>query len=362
MSRHKLLSRRTRRIWTALNAIVLVVLSGWVFHVATRNDSTAPRLSAEELLLETNPTVAPSIAPTATIPTKAEFMAAGAKHFGVSYAEAPFNKTKLAGITRNAGAPPTMIEYFIKWTEEFRPVVATKAYDQGAIPVVAWEPWAGVDKGINQPKYALRKINDGTHDAYITRFATAVKAYQWPIVLRFAHEMNGAWFPWSERRSGNKPGEYVKAWQHVHALFQKAGVTNVIWTWSPNIVRPAPNVDLQKLYPGDAYVDWVGMVGYAVKEKKAGEVFDPTLAKLRAFTKRPALITETGAQPGPNQAEWTSDLFRWLRTRPDVLGFIWFEFDKSGETQDWRFSRSETTKAAFRAGIAANRFAPPVRP
>ncbi len=149
-------------MWTAINAIVLVVLSGWVFHLATRNDSTAPRLSAEELLLDATPTVAPSIAPTAKIPTKAEFMAAGAQHFGVSYAEAPFNKTKFAAITRNAGAPPTMLEYFIKWTEEFRPVAATTAYDQGAIPVVAWEPWAGVDKGINQPKYALGTIIDGT--------------------------------------------------------------------------------------------------------------------------------------------------------------------------------------------------------
>ena len=344
------------------NAIVLVTLSGWVLNLAVSGGAQNPRLSAGEIAAIATPSASPSLSADKAIPTKADFVKPAGQHFGVSYPEAPFNKRDFATITGNAGAVPTLLEYFIKWTEDFRPVAATACYNQGALPVVAWEPWAGVDEGADQPKYALAKIAGGAHDAYIKRFATGVKAYKWPIVLRFAHEMNGAWFPWSERNSGNRPGEYVRAWQHVYKVFQQVGATNVIWVWSPNIIRPAPSVSLKGLYPGDAYVDWVGMVGYAVREKTAGAVFDPTLTKLRAFTKRPVLITETGAQPGPNQVMWTTDLFRWLKTQPDVLGFIWFEYNKAGQTQDWRFSRSPKTKAAFRDGVATSDFVAPVRP
>ena len=140
------------------------------------------------------------------------------------------------------------------------------------------------------------------------------------------------------------------------------GATNVIWVWSPNIIRPAPSVKLAPLYPGDAYVDWVGLVGYAVKETTAAQVFDPTLALLREFTQLPLLITETGVQPGPSQAAWARDLFTWLAGHPDVIGFIWFEYDRTGATSDWRFSRSRRTLTAFRAGLAATELAPPVKP
>jgi len=349
-------------VWTAANAVVLVLLSVWVLHLAVSTGKPPAPLPAGELAAITSPSATPSITPQKRIPTKDDFVAPIGQHFGVSFPSAPFGKSEFAAISRNAAVQPTMIEYFIKWNEDFRPIAATACYDQGALPMVAWEPWAGSEIGTDQPKYALRKIINGAHDPYITRFAQGVKAYKWPIVLRFAHEMNGAWFPWSERNSGNKPGEYVRAWQHVHKVFEQVGATNVIWVWSPNIIRPVPSVQLAPLYPGDDYVDWVGMVGYAVREKSAGAVFDPTINRIRKFTKKPMLITETGAKPGELQAGWTADLFRWLARHEDVVGFIWFEYDKAEWTYDWRFSRDRQTMTAFRAGLAQSDLVPPVRP
>ena len=136
--------------------------------------------------------------------------------------------------------------------------------------------------------------------------------------------------------------------------------TNVTWLWSPNILRPVPQVNLAALYPGDRYVDWIGMVGYAVGERTAAQVYDPTLAALRSFTRKPLLITETGAQPGPNKAVWTADLFRWLNRHHDVIGFIWFERNRAtGGNADWRFSADKQTLRAFRLGIAQTRLARP---
>lgn len=213
---------------------------------------------------------------------------------------------------------------------------------------------------VDQPKYALKKIANGDHDSYITRIATTVRDARYPVAIRFAHEMNGHWYPWSERRSGNKRGDYVRAWRHVHDVFTQVGATNVIWIWSPNILRPVPNVSLKALYPGDDYVDLVGMVGYAVRERTAEAVFGKTLDALAKITDKRVVITETGAQPGPLKTRWIKDFFRWIPMQRNLAAFVWFEFsDTQGGNQDWRFSADPDHAEAFRTGIQALDLAAP---
>ena len=90
----------------------------------------------------------------------------------------------------------------------------------------------------DQPAYRLAAIIDGTYDAYIRSWATGMAALPYPVVIRFAHEMNGFWYPWCEQSNGNRPGDYVAAWRHVHDLFADAGAHNVTWLWSPNVTYP----------------------------------------------------------------------------------------------------------------------------
>jgi hypothetical protein len=350
-------SRLRLRLWMLVNAIVLAGLVYGVVAVVTP-DVPAPPIIAE---LRSSPLQQPGHAPPQIpIPTKQQLLHRAGKHFGLSTRQAPWSQKELDRVARLAGTRPTILEYFVKWTEEFRPEAVVLCYGQDALPVLSWEPWAGPKRGLDQTQYALARITAGKFDPYITRTAKAIRRQRWPVVLRFAHEMNGHWYPWSERRSGNRPGDYVRAWRHVHKVFQRAGATNVIWLWSPNILRPVPGVSLKALYPGDRYVDWIGMVGYAVGERTASQVFDPTLVALRRFTRRPALITETGAYPGPNKAVWTTDFFRWLGRHRDVIGFIWFDRDKaSGAGADWKFSSDPQTLRAFRHGIATTRLARP---
>ncbi len=294
------------------------------------------------------------------VPGRRQLLRPTGKHFGVSTRAAPWAWAEIDHAGKLAGAQPTLIEYFVKWTEQFSPAAVSMCYSQDALPVLSWEPWAGPAHGVDQPAYALARIAAGGYDQYITRFAQGIRDQRWPVVLRFAHEMNGHWYPWSERRSGNRPGDYVRAWRHLRAVFDRVGASNVIWVWSPNIIRAVPNVSLQALYPGDRYVDWVGVVGYGVGERTAAEVFDPTLAVLRRFTQRPVLVTEVGAEPGVNKATWTADFFRWLNRHPDVIGFIWFERNKAaGGRVDWRFTADKPTLLAFQRGIAQTPLAQP---
>ncbi|MEV4611788.1 glycosyl hydrolase [Kitasatospora sp. NPDC049258] len=342
------------RIWMAVNILLLGALSYGVL-AALGTEARGPRYlglgrpagvpGIRELLAPAPPQV----------PDKSVFSAPDGKYFGVSTVEAPWSASELGAVADHAGVRPTMAEYFVRWNADFDPKAVSKAYDHGTLPVLAWEPWEGEEAGhTDQPGYSLASIINGSHDEYLERFAKAVADQKWPVAIRFAHEMNGTWYPWSEQENGNKKGEYVQAWRHVHDLFSQAGADNVIWVWSPNILRPVPNVDIAQLYPGDDYVDWIGMVGYGTKtESKAEQTFGPTIAVLRGITKKPMLITETGREPSPSlKADWTTDFLDWLGRQPDVLGFIWFQRDTDqGGKADWRFDETPAAQQAFADGI-----------
>lgn len=364
--------RRAPALWIAGNATVLIALTLWLVSTVfvgspTSSSRSAPGPglgpnTAQAVAVGSSKAGSASAAPAPPpVPAKDAFLKPPAPYFGLTTPQAPWSRSELNAVSAQAGAHPTLIEFFVTWTQEFRPDAVSMCYSQHALPLLSWEPWAGLKYGNSQPAFALRRIISGAYDAYITRFAQGIRDQRWPVVLRFAHEMNGNWYPWSESQSGNRPGEYVKAWRHVHDIFTRVRATNVIWVWSPNIIRPVPQVNLSALYPGDAYVDWVGMVGYDASEPTAGEVFDPTIARIRMFTHKPLLITETGAGPSAWKAAWTTSLFSWLRQHRDVVGFTWFELSQSqGGNKDWRFSADPKTQQAFHSGIVESNLAPPI--
>src|SRR5262245_34864998 len=130
----------------AANGIILVVIAVWLLR-PSGNDPAAtgavPPPGAASV---------PSAAPAAPrIPTKAEIMAIKGKRFGLSAPEVPWSRAEMQRISTAAGASPSMIMVFVKWSEQFRLEPIELCYEQGALPVVSWEPWAGSSSGTSQP-------------------------------------------------------------------------------------------------------------------------------------------------------------------------------------------------------------------
>lgn len=262
-----------------------------------------------------------------------------------------------------AGKAPNLVMYPKGWAvDDFDPTLFDEVAAAGMLPMIGWEPWdhrvapAAGDGRSAQPEWALRRLIDGHHDDHLESWARGLAEWGHPVVMRFAHEMNGSWYPWSESRNGNSRGEYVAAWRHVHDVVTGAGADNVIWVWSPNLTYPGAE-PLAPLYPGDDYVDWIGLSGYwghfptpPTRLLTFDELFGPTIEEIRTFTDLPLLLTETGAtEEGGFKAAWIADLLAAVAHRDDILGFVWFEVDK--ET-DWRITSSLAALAAFRAGVA----------
>jgi beta-mannanase len=279
--------------------------------------------------------------------------------FGVTTPGGPKASAEIAEVTRLAGESPT-IEM---WYSDFARPVPLAALDavtgRGAMPVITWEPWLW-GHGTAQPEYALTRIAAGEHDPYLREWAKGLRDWGRPVTLRFAHEMNGNWYPWAQGVNGNRPGDYVRAWRHVHDIMTSMGATNVTWMWSPNVPYPG-SVPLQELYPGASYVDTVALDGYNWGTSQPWSawttpqvLFGQGLSQLRALAPdKPIVIAETGTTAtGGSKAGWITGVVSYLATQPNVTGFVWFQHLK--ET-DWRLNSTPSSAAAFANALAKRR-------
>jgi beta-mannanase len=270
---------------------------------------------------------------------------------------------ELATFDADAGKRATLSGSYdsFAYDSDFDSASASALVAQGVQPMVTWEPW---DPGVGtatQPTFALADIISGNFDSYVTRWATEIKDWGQPLWLRFAHEMNGDWYPWSAGVNGNTAAQYVAAWRHVHDIFEQVGTTNVTWVWTPNIIMGATPT-LASLYPGDAYVDVIGMDGYNWGTSQSwgstwqtpSQLFGPTLSALEQISSRPIMIGETAStEIGGNKATWINQFFSFLAAQPRITAFVWFNVNK--ET-DWRIESSAAAQSAFAAGVANHRY------
>jgi len=220
----------------------------------------------------------------------------------------------------------------------------------GRVVEITWTP-AEPAEGEGRPGIPLAEIADGEHDDYVRRFARDVRDSGLTIRLRFAHEMNGYWSRWSETNAVNHPGDYVRAWRHLHDVFKAEGATRVAWVWSPNIVGDQTQ-PLPELYPGDAYVDEIGIDGYSYPRSGCPgprELFDPTLAQVRELSQVPVAIAEVGVSTDCRDRNvWVADLFGYARTS-GLVGVTWWE--RTGGEEDFRIVDSPDTLAALREAL-----------
>ena len=76
-------------------------------------------------------------------------------------------------------------------------------------------------------------------------------------------------------------------------------------------------------------------------------MFGPTLRQLKAFARKPVLITETGVPPGPRQAARITRLFARAHAA-GLAGLIWFDINAKDR---WRIDADPAALAAFRRAI-----------
>lgn len=281
---------------------------------------------------------------------------------GAFTAGVPWGFENIDNFARTAGHEPTIIHWFEHWAAmDFNADYMDAAVERGGMPMISWEPHNWENKSVEQPEYALRKIAAGEHHTYVRRWARAAAAWDRPFFLRFAPEMNSDWRPWSPGVNGNTAAQFVGAWRRLHNIFKDEGATKARWVWSP-IVHYDGAIPYESVYPGDAYVNWVGIDGYNWGTNKPWgwqsftDIFDGSYRIMGNLARKPLMIPEIAcAEQGGDKAAWIRKTFLddIPNKYPRIQAVVWFDADK--ET-DWRIKSSIAARDAYRKVAADERY------
>ncbi len=291
---------------------------------------------------------------------------AGPSLWGFALDGYPITPGRIEGVEAASGLRPDMIVFFLQWpsgedrsTGEF-PFESLEAIAaSGAVPCVTWEPM--YVKGDREIVISHADVLGGRYDGYIERFAEKARSWKKPLLIRFAHEMNLKRYHWgtAENEYGpESPVIYRKMYRHVVDVFRRSGAGNVLWVFCPN-AEAVPNGThdpsaswnvLSAYYPGDDYVDVLGVDGYnwgTTRKKDVHgweshwksfrQIFEAPVAQLKGLTsaasRKPLIVFETATVgTGGNKNEWIRDAMS-TAGRSGIDGIVWFQSDKE---VDWR--------------------------
>jgi len=251
------------------------------------------------------------------------------------------------------GRSPVIVHYYKQWDfTPFVPAELNAVWNRGAVPMITWEPLSYRGR-----RYSLRAIARGRYDRYVRRAARAAASWGRPVFVRFAHEMNGDWYPWGPGIDGNTAPRFKMAWRHLVRIFRRAGATNVRWVWTP-YTNQFGGLPFKRFYPGDRWVDWAGLDGfnwgYGGSSYSFKQLFGRSYRVLARISHRPMMIAETGTYDR-GKARWISQaLRRQLPRLRRVRALVWFNYPTNGV--DLRFNSSHSALRAFRAGTRASRY------
>ncbi|HVB08908.1 MAG TPA: glycosyl hydrolase [Bacillota bacterium] len=261
-----------------------------------------------------------------------------------------------------------LVMVYVGFDKPFPAELIKQAAAQGQIVELTLQSWAPTSEGDRSQPYTNGTSQDaailsGQDDAALQQFAQAAAATGLPFFLRLDNEMNGDWDPWSAFQWGKDTDIYTAVWKHVYGIFQQAGATNAVWIWNPNNDNlPAYRWnDAPLYYPGDQYVDWVGLTAYNLGTGQDGsawrsftDAFGPAYASdQRLFPTKPLIITEFASNDqGGDKAAWIQDMFAALPQFPAIRYAVWWDANQGA--LDYALNQPPAALDAFRAGLQAS--------
>jgi len=248
--------------------------------------------------------------------------------------------------TQKLDAKLHVVEFYNAFRRKFERGEADQAVQAGLIPLIQLNPW----------RVSEQQIASGVWDRHIENYANDVKKFGCTVILSFGHEMNGWWYPWGAPRTS--PANFIAAWRHIHDIFEQEHVRNVIWSWDPShqhgeIASGKIAAAASEWYPGDKYVDWIGLDGYLGTNRSGHaqnfrEIFSFQLSVIRKIAPhKKVYLAETGVVPGPAATAQIAELYSGAAAF-HLAGVVWFD---AVAKHDYRLGINSAEDAAYGKGV-----------
>ena len=216
-------------------------------------------------------------------------------------------------------------------------------YDRGGVTTVAWHfsnpvtPQTGFywKDSVSAPAVTNLIPGGSHHEQYKTilktvgDLANSIKGRDGklvPMLFRPYHEFDGGWFWWGKSHCSKE--EFTSLWRFtVSYLRDSLQVHNFIYTFSPDCLFRTEAAYLER-YPGDEWVDMVGMDNYADFGRNGKYNVQAGIAKLKIVSDyarrvgKLAAFTETGLESIPDTTWWTNTLLRALKAEKLKLAYV----------------------------------------
>ena len=212
---------------------------------------------------------------------------------------------------------------------------------RGGVATISWHPRNPLTGGTawdNKDANTVRSILPGgsQHQKFqqwmqrLSRFLRSLKdehGQPVPFIFRPWHENSGGWFWWGKGLCSAQ--EYKALWNCLQEKLLADGLTNIVWSWSPNYGMKDDDMDS---YPGDDRVDIIGLDAYQQSADEQGFIttLNKDLTKLCEFarkTDRLVALTECGYQNIPDSTWWTRVLKPQLEKYPLSYFLVWRNFN-----------------------------------
>jgi hypothetical protein len=229
-----------------------------------------------------------------------------------------------------AGVYPSIDVKYVQWGSPFPSAEVLEDHGLGVTTMIVLEP----------NNVSLAGLVNGNDNAYLTSWARADRKLGLPVILSFAPEANGSWYPWGARHI--TPDLYRETWRHVHDELTATGARHVTWLWQVCSAWPTSE-PLSLLWPGNSYVDEVGIDGQ-LNEPAASftSTFSQTVAQVQAITEKPVMISEVAIGRNPQRPAQITGLFSGAR-RDGLYALILFDVHSK-----WQINSDPAALDAFR--------------
>lgn len=241
----------------------------------------------------------------------------------------------------------TIEHIFLPWEDvslDTLVVADNYALERNRALLITIEPWTWTRDERNTAEFLLRGIQDGYYDANMRAICQVIDTLQSPISIRWAHEMEHDWsnFIWANW----SPADYISSYQRMIGICRESAPrVNVIWS-------PRGEPDLESYYPGDGYVDIVGIsiFGYQAFEVETfgrPRSYNESLIEAYNYASvfgKPVVVAEVGYT---GDSEYVNLWESQVRNPPEnldlLVGAIYFNQNEvynwpNGERPNWTIS------------------------
>lgn len=197
----------------------------------------------------------------------------------------------------------------------------------------------------------LNKTVAGEYDSVVKQFSGWAKTTERPIYLRIGYEFDG----WHNEL---EPQTYIKAYRRIVDLIRAEGADNIAFVWHSYASRTYKDYPLSNWYPGDEYVDWVGisLFGHMYASELNAEA--DAVFEFARDHKKPVMVAESSPIEGIDEVSidaWNTWFVNFLsltyNKNVKAISFINTDWDRMAieGISEWKDARLQNNEKIYRA-------------